>query len=901
MIDRAIQWIQRNSLSGQGIIVHSRQRICYPEVTGYFIPTLLATGFRDLAQQYARWLVSVQKADGSFGLDGNAGSFAFDTGQVIRGWVELVSHLPELEQPLRRACEWLIKTANERTGRLLTPRSGGAWSLGRHGEVSEAIHLYVLRPLERAGEALAETRYGAFARKSLSYYLKEVPLTDFTAPGALTHFYAYVQEALVELGCEDVARRGMDGVARFQRENGAVPGYCSVPWVCSTGLAQLAQVWYRLGQPDRADRAMQFLSLLQNPSGGFFGGYGPGADYFPSAEISWAAKYAIEAAQQQIAAHFDTTVSQYRPDLAESDGRAQAVLRSLGDLNGRRVLDAGCGKGRYAALLRRKFPHAKITALDISPEMLAHVPAGIQRVRSGMLNLPFEKGAFDAVLCVEALEHAVNIDGAVRELGRVLAPGGQLVIIDKNADKLGALQMPHWEKWFKAEELLTLIRNEGFEAQVESIGYDQVVKPDGLFLCWTARKPGLNRPANEPANGALHGCGLVAPGADSPGGAESRIERRSPEPARDPVADEERAQCLRMFDPRSLLGDRLGLTLYCLYAEALLRGRISGIRPLYQKFLAAFNEQEHSPDSFDRLIYAMKTRGFDFAFPVYGNLKEFALVNGAHRCATAIALGLTQIPYCLRFADNRTPDEAFARVFTTDELAMLRSEQDRFIAQCEPGLSLRCKVRKLIRAHPRSFSAPFSSKNTMQAIRPYQGMEKLGILGKRPVEKRAEVYGMARFIKGHMRVLEIGCNSGFLALETASYAAHVTAFDADPVYIQLGNLVKEHLQIHNCSLLASPVERFQTQDTYDAVISCAVHGWIKLSFEEFVRRILAWLKPGGLFIFETHEIDCHPEVPQQREYLLQFFELLRRGYIDDVDESLYQSEMREYLVLKKKQ
>lgn len=490
MIDEAIHWIQRNTLRGQGIIIHSRQRVCYPEVTGYFIPTLLAAGLRDLAQQYARWLMTVQKADGSFGGGGNEASFAFDTGQVIRGWAELVSQMPELEQPLRRACDWLIKTADAQTGRLATPAPGGAWSLGRHGEVSEGIHLYVLRPLERAGEALREKRYQSFARKSLSYYLKQVPLTNFTAPNWLTHFYAYAQEALVELGCEDVARRGMSEAARFQQPNGAVPGYSNATWVCSTGLAQLAQVWYRLGEIERADRAMQFLASLQNPSGGFFGSYGPGADYFPAAEISWAAKYTIEAAQRQIAAHFDSTAVQYRAEIAEADGRAQAVLKFFGDLNGKRVLDAGCGKGRYAALLHRKFPRAKITALDISAQMLAQVPTGIERVQNGLLSLPFADGSFDAVLCVEALEHAVNIQGAVHELSRVLSPEGRLVIIDKNAEKLGKLQMPHWEKWFRAQELVSLLQSDGLIAQVESIGYDQVVVPDGLFLCWSAQKPG---------------------------------------------------------------------------------------------------------------------------------------------------------------------------------------------------------------------------------------------------------------------------------------------------------------------------------------------------------------------------------------------------------------------------
>lgn len=486
MLEKAIQWIKNNSIPGQGIVVSSRNRVSYPEVTGYLIPTLLSIGEHDLAHQYAQWLVSIQNQDGSYGL--GELSYAFDTGQVVRGFVALLGRMPELEQPLRRACNWLIDTADSQTGRLMVPPPGKAWNLGRRGEVNEGIHLYVLPSLQRAGELLNEPRYSTFADKSLNYYLKNVSLTDFTQPNSLTHFYAYIQEALLELGCEEQAHAGMASVAEFQQSTGAVPGYSDVNWICSAGLAQLAQVWYRLGETKRADAALKFLKMLQNPSGGFFGSYGIGADYFPDAEISWAVKYAVEAAHQQIASHFDQTVDVYQADIAETDGRVRAVLHHLGDLNGKRVLDAGCGKGRYAAMLRRRYPRADVTALDISAEMLRHVPSGIHTVQGGILNMPFAEGEFDAVICIEALEHIVQIAEGVKELTRVLAPGGKLIIIDKNKDKLGALEMPSWEKWFGREELLGMLRANGIKANAELIGHDNVVQPDGLFICWTGEK-----------------------------------------------------------------------------------------------------------------------------------------------------------------------------------------------------------------------------------------------------------------------------------------------------------------------------------------------------------------------------------------------------------------------------
>ena len=111
----------------------------------------------------------------------------------------------------------------------------------------------------------------------------------------LSHFHAYAMEALCEMGELELARQGMADVARVQRKDGAMPAYPDVEWVCSTGMAQYAIVWYTLGERERADRAMRYLEKIQNPSGGFFGSYGKGAKYISGAEISWGVKYFLDA------------------------------------------------------------------------------------------------------------------------------------------------------------------------------------------------------------------------------------------------------------------------------------------------------------------------------------------------------------------------------------------------------------------------------------------------------------------------------------------------------------------------------------------------------------------------------------------------------------------------------
>jgi ubiquinone/menaquinone biosynthesis C-methylase UbiE len=164
------------------------------------------------------------------------------------------------------------------------------------------------------------------------------------------------------------------------------------------------------------------------------------------------------------------------------------IQEYFGDLAGKRVLDAGCGKGRFARILRENNSSAQICGLDISPEMLKFVPEGIDRAAASMTALPFPADAFDFVYATESLEHAVEIEKAVSELCRVLRPGGRIVIIDKNIEHFGKLETPAWEKWFDRKEVEAMLRLHCRDVSSRFISYWEDVKPDGMFLAWMAQK-----------------------------------------------------------------------------------------------------------------------------------------------------------------------------------------------------------------------------------------------------------------------------------------------------------------------------------------------------------------------------------------------------------------------------
>jgi SAM-dependent methyltransferase len=109
------------------------------------------------------------------------------------------------------------------------------------------------------------------------------------------------------------------------------------------------------------------------------------------------------------------------------------ILDMMGDLAGRRVLDAGCGDGALVCAAASR--GAEVTGIDLDPAMLATarsraVAAGLQaRFLEGRVErLPFPDASFDVVASVTVLCFVLDAAGGVREMARVLRPGGRLVL-----------------------------------------------------------------------------------------------------------------------------------------------------------------------------------------------------------------------------------------------------------------------------------------------------------------------------------------------------------------------------------------------------------------------------------------------------------------------------------------
>jgi SAM-dependent methyltransferase len=97
-----------------------------------------------------------------------------------------------------------------------------------------------------------------------------------------------------------------------------------------------------------------------------------------------------------------------------------------------RVLDFGCGRGGWVAVLERAFPGAELTGIDISGTAIERAEARFPAHRFMSFDgrhAPLSRGSVDLVFSYHVLEHVLDLDGTVAEIARLLPEGGQACLI----------------------------------------------------------------------------------------------------------------------------------------------------------------------------------------------------------------------------------------------------------------------------------------------------------------------------------------------------------------------------------------------------------------------------------------------------------------------------------------
>jgi ubiquinone/menaquinone biosynthesis C-methylase UbiE len=102
----------------------------------------------------------------------------------------------------------------------------------------------------------------------------------------------------------------------------------------------------------------------------------------------------------------------------------------------RRILDVGCGTGRLLRQARPCYPTAELVGVDLAGQMVATATAvtptrlAVGYVHGRVECLPFTSEVFDLVFTTLSLRHWTDLPAGIGEIGRVLTPGGVVVLAD---------------------------------------------------------------------------------------------------------------------------------------------------------------------------------------------------------------------------------------------------------------------------------------------------------------------------------------------------------------------------------------------------------------------------------------------------------------------------------------
>ena len=145
------------------------------------------------------------------------------------------------------------------------------------------------------------------------------------------------------------------------------------------------------------------------------------------------------------------------------------------------LLDVGCGTGWLADHF------SAYTGIDGSPDAVAAAQAKGRNVVQGDVDepLPYGDASFDGVVLKDLLEHVADPVAVVREVGRVLRPGGRVFASSPDAQRWVWDDYTH-RRPFTRKSFRLLFADRGF--QVERVGYESVMPGTSVVSRRTRRK-----------------------------------------------------------------------------------------------------------------------------------------------------------------------------------------------------------------------------------------------------------------------------------------------------------------------------------------------------------------------------------------------------------------------------
>jgi SAM-dependent methyltransferase len=496
-------------------LAYGRDR-SYIETTGYIIPTML--NLRDYlkderyfesALKAGEWLLTVQNSDGSFNDIDLGRPLAFDSGQVLIGLNSLYQETKDSRffDSARRVSYWLAENQE----------SNGSWVEVAYNKQPHTYYTRVASAMLEWAYISNDDFIASRALKMVEWTISNQLESGFfryssfiDTKEAYLHTIVYILEGLLDVYQKTKSPKIFDSIMRSANRLKDVnirksPLLCSQydgnfncknRERCVTGLAQWAGVAWRIYEitenvefKEIALSTLFYLKAKQLKRGKNIRGALPSSvpfwgKYGTFSFVNWNNKFFIDALlrvdkyplefEQEcwVKISFSSSSGTVSDTLSGVDKIYLKHFQSIfGDKKELRVLDLGCGKGKFIKELQRLNPTWEIVGVD--PTFVDK--SGI--LKGGVYQIPFEDNSFDIVLTIEVLQHTY-IKKALSEIYRVLKNRAFLIVGERNPlSLLGVVKpifelsgkwmypydTPFRERWYSKREWQELLRDGNFE------------------------------------------------------------------------------------------------------------------------------------------------------------------------------------------------------------------------------------------------------------------------------------------------------------------------------------------------------------------------------------------------------------------------------------------------------
>jgi ubiquinone/menaquinone biosynthesis C-methylase UbiE len=181
---------------------------------------------------------------------------------------------------------------------------------------------------------------------------------------------------------------------------------------------------------------------------------------------------AVEAEYDRLSEFYDHRWRTYL------DATLQFVKEAIDCDTGDRILDVPCGTGELSRRLSVRWPSVRILGLDLSLGMLKQARVknrngSLQWLQADVEVLPLDDETFDWVICANSFHYFHSPASALRELYRVLRPGGRLVLVDWCDDYWSCKLCSLWLRWtdpafhriYSVRQCKALLEHTGFRVE----------------------------------------------------------------------------------------------------------------------------------------------------------------------------------------------------------------------------------------------------------------------------------------------------------------------------------------------------------------------------------------------------------------------------------------------------